>query len=181
MAEILKSKKLKTVILFLAIFLMLSINSVTFAEDDDENEYWDDNSQAQEDHGRETQQPEVVEIKKETEKVEEIKPKEVAPSPVVLPPQVSATKKTKKDEAQKDLNPAVNTQKEQAKKALKQESSSTNQPSVNVNYSLDQVKDSDLDGVPDYLDLHPGEDDYAFLIIDDNHNGIADELEILLK
>lgn len=39
--------------------------------------------------------------------------------------------------------------------------------------------DSDQDGVIDKLDIHPGEDDFAF-VSDDNQNGIADDLEYLL-
>lgn len=46
---------------------------------------------------------------------------------------------------------------------------------------LTLLKDSDGDGVPDTIDLYPGEDDFAYSLIDNNKNGIADDLEILLK
>ncbi len=39
--------------------------------------------------------------------------------------------------------------------------------------------DSDGDGIPDSIDKYPGEDDFAYAIIDKNGNGIADELEII--
>lgn len=41
--------------------------------------------------------------------------------------------------------------------------------------------DSDKDGVPDVIDKYPGEDDFAYNLIDKNNNGISDNLEILLK
>lgn len=46
---------------------------------------------------------------------------------------------------------------------------------------LASLKDSDKDGIPDIMDKHPGQDDFAYSLIDNNHNGIADDLEILLK
>lgn len=46
---------------------------------------------------------------------------------------------------------------------------------------LAPFKDSDQDGIPDLLDKHPGQDDFSFTLIDNNNNGIADDLEILLK
>jgi len=46
---------------------------------------------------------------------------------------------------------------------------------------LAALKDSDNDGVPDIVDKHPGEDDFAYTMIDNNHNGIADNLEALIK
>lgn len=45
--------------------------------------------------------------------------------------------------------------------------------------AIDSLKDSDQDGVPDKFDKHPGEDDFAYLIVDANHNGLSDELEPL--
>lgn len=39
--------------------------------------------------------------------------------------------------------------------------------------------DSDSDGVIDALDKHPGEDDFAFGISDDNRNGVVDSFEYL--
>lgn len=42
-------------------------------------------------------------------------------------------------------------------------------------------KDSDRDGLPDVIDKHPGEDDFSYRLVDVNRNGIADDLEILLK
>ena len=39
--------------------------------------------------------------------------------------------------------------------------------------------DSDSDGVIDFLDKYPGEDDFAFENTDDNKNGIVDSLEYL--
>lgn len=41
--------------------------------------------------------------------------------------------------------------------------------------------DSDQDGIADVSDKHPGQDDFSFSLIDNNHNGIADDLEILIK
>lgn len=41
------------------------------------------------------------------------------------------------------------------------------------------IKDSDGDGVTDDYDTHPGEDDFAYLVRDDNANGLADDLEII--
>lgn len=45
----------------------------------------------------------------------------------------------------------------------------------------DMLADRDNDGVPDSQDKHPGEDDFAFLMADNNRNGIADELEAFLR
>ena len=56
-----------------------------------------------------------------------------------------------------------------------------NIPGNAKNTAVDVYKDSDQDGIPDNLDTHPGEDDFAYMIIDNNHNGIADDLELLLK
>jgi len=42
------------------------------------------------------------------------------------------------------------------------------------------LKDSDGDGVLDKYDIHPGEDDFIYMIKDENKNGIADDLEPLL-
>lgn len=38
--------------------------------------------------------------------------------------------------------------------------------------------DSDSDGIPDINDKHPGEDDFSYSLVDNNGNGIADDLEI---
>lgn len=38
--------------------------------------------------------------------------------------------------------------------------------------------DSDSDGIPDVNDKHPGEDDFSYSLVDNNGNGIADDLEI---
>lgn len=46
---------------------------------------------------------------------------------------------------------------------------------------LAALKDSDKDGMPDVVDQYPGEDDFAYVLIDQNNNGIADDLEMLLK
>lgn len=46
---------------------------------------------------------------------------------------------------------------------------------------LTALKDSDQDGIPDPADKHPGQDDFSFSLLDNNHNGIADDLEQLLK
>ncbi len=41
------------------------------------------------------------------------------------------------------------------------------------------LSDSDQDGIPDTIDKYQGIDDFAFSLIDANHNGIADDLEII--
>lgn len=46
---------------------------------------------------------------------------------------------------------------------------------------LAALRDSDQDGVTDSLDKYPGEDDYAYSLLDKNNNGVGDDLEILLK
>lgn len=46
---------------------------------------------------------------------------------------------------------------------------------------LASLQDSDQDGIPDVSDKYPGQDDFSFYLIDDNNNGIADDLEILIK
>jgi hypothetical protein len=46
--------------------------------------------------------------------------------------------------------------------------------------ALRRLIDTDYDGVPDVSDNHPGEDDFAFRLKDNNLNGIADELESIL-
>jgi hypothetical protein len=47
--------------------------------------------------------------------------------------------------------------------------------------TLATLVDSDQDGIVDSADTHPGEDDYAYLLLDKNKNGVSDNLEILLK
>jgi|GEM_PF-875056 len=44
---------------------------------------------------------------------------------------------------------------------------------------LASLQDSDQDGIVDIADKHPGQDDFSFIIVDNNRNGLADELEIL--
>lgn len=46
---------------------------------------------------------------------------------------------------------------------------------------LAKLQDSDQDGITDEFDKHPDQDDFSFYLIDDNNNGIADDLEILIK
>lgn len=41
--------------------------------------------------------------------------------------------------------------------------------------------DSDADGVIDSLDKYPGKDDFSFNVLDNNKNGVIDELEYLLN
>ncbi len=43
--------------------------------------------------------------------------------------------------------------------------------------TLSSLKDSDHDGIIDSRDQHPGEDDFAYAITDNNNDGIADDLE----
>jgi len=44
---------------------------------------------------------------------------------------------------------------------------------------LASLQDSDQDGIVDIADKYPGQDDFSFIIVDNNRNGVADELEIL--
>jgi hypothetical protein len=46
---------------------------------------------------------------------------------------------------------------------------------------ISSIKDSDQDGIADLLDRHLGEDDFAYSLMDGNDNGIADDLEVLIK
>ncbi|MHB8904225.1 MAG: hypothetical protein ACYC40_03950, partial [Patescibacteria group bacterium] len=41
--------------------------------------------------------------------------------------------------------------------------------------------DSDKDGIPDVIDKYPGQDDFAYYLLDRNKDGIADDLENLIK
>lgn len=41
--------------------------------------------------------------------------------------------------------------------------------------------DTDQDGIPNVSDQHPGQDDFSYNLVDNNQNGIADDLEKLLK
>jgi len=50
---------------------------------------------------------------------------------------------------------------------------------VTVSTPLVNLSDADSDGIIDILDSHNGEDDFAFAILDNNKNGIADDLEYL--
>ncbi len=50
---------------------------------------------------------------------------------------------------------------------------------VTVSTPLVNLSDTDSDGIIDILDSHNGEDDFAFAILDNNKNGIADDLEYL--
>lgn len=46
---------------------------------------------------------------------------------------------------------------------------------------LASLQDSDQDGITDEFDKHQSQDDFSFYLIDNNNNGIADDLEILIK
>lgn len=46
---------------------------------------------------------------------------------------------------------------------------------------LASLEDSDQDGITNGVDKYPGQDDFSFYLIDNNNNGIADDLEILIK
>jgi hypothetical protein len=46
---------------------------------------------------------------------------------------------------------------------------------------LAALKDSDNDGIPDVIDKYPGQDDFSYYLLDNNKNGIADDLENLMK
>lgn len=46
---------------------------------------------------------------------------------------------------------------------------------------LAALNDSDKDGIPDIIDKYPGQDDFAYYLLDRNKNGIADDLEKLIK
>ncbi len=52
---------------------------------------------------------------------------------------------------------------------------------IGSSVALTPLKDSDQDGIRDISDRHPGEDDFSYLLLDNNHNGIADDLELLIK
>jgi hypothetical protein len=56
-----------------------------------------------------------------------------------------------------------------------------NSPQIDNLAVLAALADSDQDGIPNLIDKYPGEDDFAYKLIDNNNNGIADELEILIK
>lgn len=45
---------------------------------------------------------------------------------------------------------------------------------------LVSLQDSDQDGIVDNADKYPGQDDFSFIIVDNNRNGIADDLELLI-
>lgn len=59
--------------------------------------------------------------------------------------------------------------------------STTNNNQINIALILKDLKDSDQDGISDKLDKYAGQDDFAYSLIDENNNGIADDLEILIK
>ncbi len=44
-----------------------------------------------------------------------------------------------------------------------------------------ELMDSDLDGIADANDRHENFDDFAYNIVDKNGNGLADDLEVLIK
>jgi len=44
---------------------------------------------------------------------------------------------------------------------------------------LASLQDSDQDGIVDNSDKYPGQDDFSFMIVDNNRNGLADDLELL--
>lgn len=44
---------------------------------------------------------------------------------------------------------------------------------------LTKIYDTDVDGIADAFDTHPGEDDFIYKIQDGNLNGVADDLEFL--
>lgn len=46
---------------------------------------------------------------------------------------------------------------------------------------LASLRDSDQDGIADIADQYPNQDDFAFSLIDNNHNGLADDLESLVN
>lgn len=51
-----------------------------------------------------------------------------------------------------------------------------------INTAADHfLSDADADGIADASDRYLGEDDFAYNLIDDNNNGLADELEALMK
>jgi hypothetical protein len=59
--------------------------------------------------------------------------------------------------------------------------STTNNNQINIALILKDLKDSDQDGIGDKLDKYAGQDDFSYSLIDENNNGIADDLEILIK
>lgn len=90
-----------------------------------------------------------------SEEIQQAQPNlEIVP-PSQLKPQLPIANKTA------DLSPVTSTQ-------------------SNIN-RLVTLKDSDQDGIPDNNDKHPGLDDFSFSLIDNNNNGIADDLEILVR
>ncbi|QQG52767.1 MAG: hypothetical protein HY931_00850 [Candidatus Falkowbacteria bacterium] len=52
---------------------------------------------------------------------------------------------------------------------------------VNETIDLAALIDSDQDGIIDSADKYPSEDDFAYLLLDKNKNGIGDDLEKILK
>jgi hypothetical protein len=48
-------------------------------------------------------------------------------------------------------------------------------------FSYQDFIDTDKDGIADVRDQYPQEDDFAYLLVDNNNNGVADDLEKLLK
>lgn len=179
-----KNKSLEILALFFVLFVLIFIFMPVSRADDDEN---DDNPNLQH---IETQVPDIV--------TPPAPPVIIKPEPIVqpAPPPIQA----EKPEPEKNIiKPAVKPKTVQPSsepqikkvqsgrqavktvpKILKAEPAVI-QPDEAAKSNINNWQDSDHDGVPDILDKHPGEDDFAFSIIDANQNGIADELELLLK
>lgn len=52
---------------------------------------------------------------------------------------------------------------------------------TNKEVPVNTLTDSDADGIIDSLDKYPDQDDFSFNVLDNNSNGIIDELEYLLS
>ena len=71
---------------------------------------------------------------------------------------------------------------DQSEQQAKPVSVSVPKPIVTTNAALiTALRDTDKDGIPDAVDKHPGLDDYSFHFIDENNDGIADDLEALIN
>jgi hypothetical protein len=150
-------KKISLLSVIILVLFVSAISAISFshAEDDEDERYERDNDRSWLSEREE----------------ENVEPEVTTPAPVVESAPVITVTPTTATPVTTTASPVVNNSKTQTIVVT-----TNNKAAI-----LAALRDSDQDGVTDLLDKHPGEDDYAYSLLDKNNNGVDDNLEILLK